>query len=617
MEERKNGAAENRRIQQTKKEMKNKIVTCACLMIIAINCLGQKKTDCQKSDLKGRVKSVTITIYNATEKFGEPVKTGIKEKTNVITIQFDIKGNIIPLTNEGNIVGYKYDGRGNKIEETTYTSDSTIVNKNVYKYDLKGNIIEEINYNSQGAQTSKETNTYDLNGNLLECKTSSNKFHGTIDQGQDVIKKYKYDPTGKTIEYSLNIGNSELAIEYYKYDNKGNIIELDAKTLKGYSAKNTYKYTFDAKENWVTRVCYSSSAYGSMKNRSEVNEITEHIIEYYKEAAQIEKEYKELISKAEDHVNSKKYSQAIDEYKESLITKNDPQIKERIINLQKLLMEEKYQNQISGADLEFKEKRYSAALAEYEKAFKIKDDQYARDKIKETQIKVDEIENAKKELEAKWKNCIAVADDLFSNKIFNDAIVNYQKAIDIKTDIYSQNQIVISKGLIKIDSLKQINNYEDAKFKCKELYSKFQTNAIKTELSELYTKCYKASLEKADLIAKDEKYLEAITELEKAKTNNNILPTSNEKSTIERQKQIISIMQSTNSEQLKKIYASYLEVYYELSKEATDYDFKWLSQIQDRIIYYRSADLKKTIKDLKKAKNYKEKGTIIYNLNSY
>jgi hypothetical protein len=63
------------------------------LLFVSSICFGQKKNDWQKNGLKGRVKSITTTVYNATEKFGEPVKGEIKEKSEIVTIQFDTKGN--------------------------------------------------------------------------------------------------------------------------------------------------------------------------------------------------------------------------------------------------------------------------------------------------------------------------------------------------------------------------------------------------------------------------------------------------------------------------------------------------------------------------------------------
>ena len=63
---------------------------------------------------------------------------------------------------------YKYDSRGNKIEEADYNSDGSLDDKTIYKYDLRGNKIEEAKYNSDGPLDRKYTYKYDSRGNMIE-----------------------------------------------------------------------------------------------------------------------------------------------------------------------------------------------------------------------------------------------------------------------------------------------------------------------------------------------------------------------------------------------------------------------------------------------------------------
>lgn len=460
-----------------------------CLIIAFVNCYGQKKTDWQKSNLKGRVKSLTTTEYDATEKFGEPVKAGIKEKTETITIHFDSKG-MITHPEKGTNTVYKYDTRGNKIEETTYGSDnSTIESKSVFKYDASGNVIEEINYNSSGEQTEKKVNTYDVNGNLLVCKKSGNLFNGTRNQGQALVSKYKYDAYGRPIQYSVGIGDGELGSENYKYDAKGDVIETTAETFNGVNIKKTYKYTYDANGNWITKVSYSSSAYMNMKAESKADAITERVIEYFKDPAQIEKEYKELIAKANSSFASKNYSEAIDYYKQSLEVKNDQSIKEQIANAEKLQTDDNYQKQISVADVAFNEKNYSTALTEYQKALEIKDEQYPKDKLKETQEKIDE-EKRRKEAEEKRiaeekarkekiEAAVKKGNNFFETKKFKEALAEYNSAnaIEVSNDVTAKIKST-QKEIDRIDSLQKLRL---------EIYSYLKTHneTIATEMTSL------------------------------------------------------------------------------------------------------------------------------------
>ena len=384
---------------------------------IVISCFGQKKTDWQINGLKGRVKSLTTTEYDATEKFGEPVKGGIKDKTETTTKQFDSNGKIIPPKKGGNTV-YKYDTKGNIIEETTYGSDnSTILSKSVFKYDLNGNVIEAVNYNSEGTQTSKEINTYDLKGNLIESKESGNLFNGTINQGQELISKYKYDSYSRIIGYSVNIGDSELASANIKNDENGDVIESTTETFNGFDAKKTFKYTYDAKGNWITKVSYSSSAYMNMKAESKADAIVERVIEYYKEPAEIEKEYNELIAKADSSYALKNFSEALDYYKQSLEIKDEQYPKDKSketqekIDEEKRIAEEKAREEkriaeekarkekieaiIKKGNSFFETQKYKEALTEFSLANSMEASNELVKKINNTKIEIERVEKLK------------------------------------------------------------------------------------------------------------------------------------------------------------------------------------------------------------------------------
>lgn len=431
------------------------------LLFVSSICFGQKKNDWQKNGLKGRVKSITTTVYNATEKFGEPVKGEIKEKSEIVTIQFDTKGMIIHPEKGANTV-YKYDTKGNKIEETSYGSDnSTIISKSIYKYDASGNVIEEINYNSDGELTEKKVNTYDANGNLLVSKKNGSLFNGTRNQGQSLVSKYKYDAYGRIIQYSVGIGdNGELGSENYKYDTKGDIVETTAETFNGVNVKKTYKYTYDANGNWTTKVSFSSSAYMNMKADTKADEITERVIEYHKDPAQIEKEYKELIAKANSSFASKSYSEAIDYFKQSLKIKDDQSIRQQIENAKNLQTEENYQKQISLADFSFNEKNYATALIEYQKALEIKDEQYAKDKVKVTQDKIEEERKRiaeEKERKEKIEAAIKKGNKFYDTKKYKEALAEYNSAnaIEFSNDVSAKIKAT-QKEITRIDSLQKL-----------------------------------------------------------------------------------------------------------------------------------------------------------------
>jgi len=101
------------------------------------NGLGAEK------NYKGRVKSVKISEFKLTEKFGELVREG------------------------GAVQSFKYDEKGNKLEMVEYDAYGKITYKYTYKYDEKGNKLEEVKSDADGKITYKYTAKYDEKGNKV------------------------------------------------------------------------------------------------------------------------------------------------------------------------------------------------------------------------------------------------------------------------------------------------------------------------------------------------------------------------------------------------------------------------------------------------------------------
>lgn len=121
------------------------------LVILSVLCLvsyGQlekkteKKNDLTEENLKGKVKSIKETLYEAVDKFGQ-IKKG-----NVLNNYFTI-----------------YNKKGNTIEGNEYYSNRRFNYKTTYKYDEKGNNIEENYYNSNGRLYEKHTYKYEYDKN--------------------------------------------------------------------------------------------------------------------------------------------------------------------------------------------------------------------------------------------------------------------------------------------------------------------------------------------------------------------------------------------------------------------------------------------------------------------
>ncbi len=283
--------------------MKIKIITALTLIILLAACGGIGKvneTDVKILGLKGGVKSVKYTTYDAELKFGEikkgvrsgssrdnryyyfnekEVKTEVGERDSFDQIQrktlykYNDKGNLIQTSNfnsKSEFTGktiYTRDNKGNLIETGDFNSKGDFIGKIIYTRDNKGNAIETNNYDFIGSLSSKFKFEYDKKGRVLESI-----YYGS--DGELREKTYiKYDEKGRSIEVKLVIGTS-VFIESLKYGNK----EKDDLTLmiksENYSimSKTIYTYVYDENGNWIEKV--------SMKEKKP-RVIEEREIKYY------------------------------------------------------------------------------------------------------------------------------------------------------------------------------------------------------------------------------------------------------------------------------------------------------------------------------------------------
>lgn len=279
-----------------------------------------KQNDVEKRDLKGNVKILEEKNFDATEKFGEPVKLKLRDWT---ILTFDSSGNIIEeksMYENGEIVSIKkfkynnknkiieetfvcgdrsdlakyiYDKNGNNIELTYYTNGKIAI-KNVNKFDERNNLIdhrlyeydgilrdktlskfnelnlefetEEYSFNGTSCVfTSKRTNEYDENGNLIEEKNYDEK--GNL----EFIYKYVYDEKHNEIEKTLSKDNA-VTKNTRTLDKFGNCIEGIEYSNEIPKKRFKNKFSYDKKGNWNQRIHL---------NEDVVNSIVERKIEYH------------------------------------------------------------------------------------------------------------------------------------------------------------------------------------------------------------------------------------------------------------------------------------------------------------------------------------------------
>jgi hypothetical protein len=156
---------------------------------------------------------------------------------------------------------YKYDGKGNTIEDNyTETEDGAVTynSKYSYEYNNKGNIIKEehtvthedgntdtdlyeIKYDNKGRMI-EQIETYSQNGEILSIRTEKNKYNEYNDQ---IEHEYSYEETSgrnnhsnkSSYEYEYDAEGNKTKSTYYYNDELINICEF---TYVGDTAKLTY-----------------------------------------------------------------------------------------------------------------------------------------------------------------------------------------------------------------------------------------------------------------------------------------------------------------------------------------------------------------------------------------
>lgn len=216
-------------------------------IILLLSCSGSKtseKTDLISDDLKGKVTKVTEITYDAIEKFGEPSKGKMTDKSiyeynelgnktewyNYVSneyntfefkefYEYDDKNNKIKWSNKGDLSANgvnKFDNRGNLIESNSYNNGKLSV-RNIYKYDNADNKTESSIYTEDGSLNTKYTYIYDASGKLIEEKGYTPKgdlyFTDTYDYKDGLLIGY--------VDISNNV-STNFSYKYLKMDSEGN-----------------------------------------------------------------------------------------------------------------------------------------------------------------------------------------------------------------------------------------------------------------------------------------------------------------------------------------------------------------------------------------------------------
>jgi tetratricopeptide (TPR) repeat protein len=361
------------------------------------------------------------------------------------------------------------------------------------------------------------------------------KYKIAVDKGNAAYDKAKYEEAKTFYEEAIKLDPEETfpSTRLAEIKVKLEAAQSDAK-FKELLAKGDLLYKTKKLEEAKTAFTDALKIKQDPTIQQKIEEINKTIAE---QAAQnkIESEFRAAVSKGDAAFNAKNFQEAISAYEDAVKIKSGDKMVESKLNSAKTefekvnkaaQLEKDYKTAIEKADKLFSEKNYEEAKKSYTEANKLKPSEpYPSNKLKEIESAL--ADKAKQEkLENDFKTVIQNADKAFNAKDYQNAIKDYQTASILKpNDKYAIDQIAkAQKALEALANEQKLNadfqnlvkeaeaalnakKYIDAKTSFeKALGLKPSEAAVKTKITEV-TKLIEEQNKQAEL---DKKYNDAI-----------------------------------------------------------------------------------------------------------
>lgn len=167
------------------------------------------------------------------------------------TFKYDKKGNLIQeeIYPDGHVlkfsVKYEYDKDNKKVSETRYSA-GMLVYKTVYTYhnDL---LKTKVTTDSKGKEEYKEEFQYDTKGRVALHKTIEVPLNSTT------IENYTYDIAGNTLSWSTAIKGEPSISTENTYDANNNLMGTKTMSDNKVVESRDYRYTYDIHKNWIQK----------------------------------------------------------------------------------------------------------------------------------------------------------------------------------------------------------------------------------------------------------------------------------------------------------------------------------------------------------------------------
>lgn len=188
---------------------------------------------------KGKVHQVTESVLTPRRLPNDPRKERIMLR---MTLLFDPEGHLMEELNRdrkhANRIAYKYNKRGNCVEQTEFNTDHRPARRFLFKYDQWGNQIEEQGYDAKGSLQQTLSRRYNEQGEEIEKRLRRGDSNEKI--------SYRLDAQGH-VEEEYKTMNGKFALRrLFRYDSYGQKTEVLLTDSTGLVKRQRYEYRYDA-----------------------------------------------------------------------------------------------------------------------------------------------------------------------------------------------------------------------------------------------------------------------------------------------------------------------------------------------------------------------------------
>lgn len=294
---------------------------------------------------------------------------------------------------------------------------------------------------------------------LAEIARLTQAYNKAIDQGNSQLTAKKYPEAKEKYQEALQyLPDSEYPKQQIaKIDELLNQLEAEVQVQQNFDqALAEGENLLKAKELTKAKDAFMK-AYNLIPSEpvppKRISEITALLAEQTRKDSELKatlEVYQAAIQKADKHFGNKEYTLAKLAYNEALLIKPDekyPVDQLALIDvLLKKQIEQNYKDAITRADNSFNANQLDEAATSYKEALKFKKgDQYATNRLKEIEQRKSDLvaeNNRLKKLEDQYNTLIADANKDFNNKVYPDSKGKYQKALTLKpAESYPKDQI--------------------------------------------------------------------------------------------------------------------------------------------------------------------------------